>query len=449
MRPLVLALVLVLIIVNPLRTPTVSSDPGDIQVLDSEAVSDFPDGIRFYVTVKSSVEIDDIRVFFHKVGQRGTKTYRSVDFEPGNMVTGTSMLKSAGGGADYFPPGTRIEFSFEVRDIAGSVLRTPDQDFIYQDNRFEWLTVEEGLITVYYYGEAVEERARAVLEAADAALERMMPILGIEPTEPLRIVTYNNYRHMSAAIPFRAQAVRDQLLTQGMAFSEERVLLVQSSDVTVKGITSHEFTHLLIAEAAGNADSQLPAWLNEGLAEYGNIDPTNDYDRALSNAIETDRLRPLWYLSQFGGTPSDIIIAYGHASSVVQFMIDWFGPEQISHLFKAFQESQDIDSALQQVYGVDQYGLDNLWRESIGIDPLPPPPAEEPIPPTPLPTPSPAPSSTAAPTQVVSADAEAGGSSSPGCSAPQPRGAASLGILALLAAPLGLLAVRGIKRNRE
>ena len=123
-------------------------------------------------------------------------------------MVGESFLRSGGGGADYFPPGTRIEYSFEIRDTAGGVLRTPDQEFIYSDSRFEWLTLSSGLITVYYYSEYVEQRAETVLEAAESALDRMLPVLGIAPTDPLRIVAYNNYRHMSAALPFRAQAVQ-------------------------------------------------------------------------------------------------------------------------------------------------------------------------------------------------------------------------------------------------
>ena len=211
-----------------------------------------------------------------------------------------SILPSGSGG-DYYPPGTKIEFSFEVRDKAGGVLRTASQEFVYQDNRFDWNTVVEDLITVYYYGEYVQNRAMVVLEAAKQSLEKMLPVLGISPTEPLRIVSYNNYRHMSAALPFRSQAVSEGLQTQGMAFSEERVLLVHGFDETVTGTVSHEFTHLLVGEAAGPALRQVPAWLNEGLAEYGNIDPTDDYDAALRYGIFTRRIKPLWYLNSFGG----------------------------------------------------------------------------------------------------------------------------------------------------
>ena len=137
-----------------------------------------------------------------------------------------------------------------------------------------------------------------------------MPVLGIAPTEPLRIVAYNNYRHMSSALPFRSQAVQEQLQTQGMAFSDARVLLVPAFDPTVKGTTSHEFTLLLVAEAAGCAASEVPAWLNEGLAEFGNIDPTDDYDAALRYGIFTRTIKPRWYLDSFGGGPDDIIIVH-------------------------------------------------------------------------------------------------------------------------------------------
>ena len=212
-----------------------------------------------------------------------------------------------------------------------------------------------------------------MLEAADAAMKRMAPVLGIQPTEPLRIVSYKNYRHMSAALPFRSQAVREHLQTQGMAFSDERVLLVHGFDATVGGTVSHEFTHLLISGAAGRASTQVPAWLNEGLAEYGNIDPTDDYDAALRYGIFTRRLKPLWYQDSFGGMPDDIIIAYGQARSVVQLLVGRYGPDKMAELMRVIQQTLDIDQALQLIYGFDQHGLDTEWRLAIGLDPLPSP----------------------------------------------------------------------------
>ena len=460
----------------------VQGDGGDIEVLDGGAESQFPDGIRFFVTARSSEEIDDIRVFFTVMGRSGPSAYRSLEFEPGKEVSGESLLRSAGGGG-YIPPGTELDYSFEVRDKSGAVFRTPGQEFIYSDSRFEWQTVSSGLITVYYYGEYVEERARTVLAAAEEAFDIMVPVLGIEPKEPLRIVSYNNYRHMSAALPFRAQAVREGLQTQGQAFVSERVLLVHGFDPTVRGTTSHEFVHLLVAEAAGPGYSRVPAWLNEGLAEYGNIDPTDDYQSALRYGVYTRRIKPLWFQASFGGTPDDIIIAYGQARSVVRYLISQYGEDKITELFAAIGNTLDIDSAMVRVYGFDQHGLDSMWRQTVGLEPLPPPaelgrrleqsrtavpetaPTQEPgavleensqaADPETAPAPNPAAvlesTPTPAPTPAASLDEE--GQSSTGCSAPVPgqQGTASTGLstLLLLGAPLALLSFRGLRRRRR
>ena len=480
MRAFVFVTTLVLFAGLAFSTSAVTrADEGNIKVVEAKAESQFPDGIKFSVIAKSIDEIDDIRVFFSKVDQQGRSSYRSVDFEPGDSVTGESVLPSGTGG-DYYPPGTKIEYSFEVRDKAGAVLRTESQEFVYQDNRFEWNTVVEDLITVYYYGEYVEDRANVVLEAAKENLEKMLPVLGIAPTEPLRIVSYNNYRHMSSALPFRSQAVSEGLQTQGMAFSNERVLLVHGFDPTVTGTVSHEFTHLLVGEAAGSAISQVPSWLNEGLAEYGNIDPTDDYDAALRYGIFTRRIKPLWYLNSFGGTPEDIIIAYGQGRSVVQYMIDTYGEARMAALFPVLQRTLDIDEALLEVYGMDQFGLDTAWREALGLEPLPSPEQLESELNETAETPDPelaqsddsagdsegesgaAAETTTMPDATPGADARPagatgdedpdseGGSNSPGCSVPAGgSGSASTGVgmLLLLGAPLGLVALPRLRRR--
>ncbi len=466
------------------------ADAGDIQVNVATAESNFPEGIVFRVDAESEGVIDEVRVFIKKADQSGRSSYRSIDVEPGESVSGETLLPSGSGG-DFFPPGTKISYYFEVRDKAGGVVRTEETDFVYEDNRFHWLSVNDGLITVYYYSEYVEERARIILEAAKQTMDRMVGVLGIAPTDPLRIVTYNNYRHMVMALPFRSATVSQDLQAQGMAFSDERVLLIHGFDPTVTGTTSHEFTHLLVHEAAGGTTAAVPAWLNEGLAEYGNIDQTDEYDAALRYGIYTRRIKPLWYQSTFSGEPDDIIIAYGQGKSVVNFMVSEWGEDKISELFEAVRSTNDIEMALLMVYGLDQYGIDSAWRQSMGMEELPPPEelarrmeqetaessdsesgetpgsadAEPESPETDADPPagedagaggegSVQPLSTVAPTQPrppteEAVEPQSEGSSSP-CSAP-PDGAAALGLgaLALLATPLSLAGLPFLRRWRR
>jgi hypothetical protein len=416
-------------------------------VVDQGAESQFPAGVRFFLTARGPDIINDIRVFFTKMGNTTSSAYRNVAFEPGQTVSGESILRT-GTGNSYIPPGTMMEYSFEIRDKAGRVHRTEGRPFIYLDNRFEWRTVSDGLITVYYYGEFAERRAQVILEASREALERMRPVLGIAPSQPLRIISYNNYRHMSEALPFRAQAVRERLITQGMAFSEERVLLVHAFDASVRGTASHEFTHLLVAEAAGRADAQVPAWLNEGLAEYGNVGSTGDFDKALRQGILARKLRPLWHQATFSGTPDDIIIAYGQASSVVRYLIEHHGAAKVGELMRALQETLNIDRALQQVYGFDQRGLDSQWRTALGLEPLPAPGEleQQGATPTPIPTPVLAPTATPGPTLTAAAEGGKGQQVSPGGCYAAKSGQAGfileLASLAMLMGPMAVLAAR-------
>ena len=77
--------------------------------------------------------------------------------------------------------------------------------------------------------------------------------------------------------------------------------------------------------------------------------------------------------------PEDILIAYGQAYSVVRYLVSEYGEASIAELFKEFQDTRDIDEALQLVYGFDQRGLDAEWRQSVGLEPLadPEPEVEE------------------------------------------------------------------------
>ncbi|MCY4365338.1 MAG: peptidase MA family metallohydrolase [Chloroflexi bacterium] len=354
---------------------TAEAQQSEIQILNHRVDTNFPTDVKFFIEVAGPDEIEEVRVIMKTIGQTTRSAYRQVEFEPGITVSGEAELLTSGN--NYVPPGTRMAYSFEVRDTAGRVLQTEEQVFVYLDTRFEWFTVSEGIVTVYYNDPLVKSRAEHVLETALESMRITGPLLGINPELPLHIVTYHNYREMFGALPFRSQATSSQLITAGMAFDEERVLMVHSGSGSVTSTTAHEFVHLLVGDALGRAYPQAPAWLNEGLAEYGSYHGGNReiLNGTVKEAIDKDRLRPLWHLGSYSGTPEEILYAYGHGDSVVTFMVQKYGEEKMSELMKALKRTLDIDSSLMAVYGLDQHGIDSAWRQEIGLDPLPKPEA--------------------------------------------------------------------------
>ena len=452
----------------------VKADEGNIQVIQVGAENRYPQGVRFFVTATSPDRIDEIRLFFKKTGRVTASAYRALEFDSGESVNAESIL-STGGGQNYVPPGTEITYFFEVRDEAGSVHRTPDQKIVYIDSRFDWQTLSSGPIIVYYYGPGAQERTQIALEAASEAMARVAPVLGFDPSEPIRIVSYSTFSDMLPALPFRQQVIAGHVQTEGMAFGDERVVLIRGFDPKVRGITSHEITHLAVAEVTGRAKTLIPAWLNEGLAEYGNIEPGPEYEEALRLAIGLDRVRPLWTLARFGGDASGIMIAYGQGRSVVGYLISIYGEARVAELMEAIRATLNIDQALERVYGFDQGGLDNKWRKSMGLDPWPRPEEQQPrqLPsptpsPTALPTPTPEPSATFTPattpttvaptatptpepTELASAEDEGSDRQSTGCSSAHPGRsgpfAGDLAMIAILAAPFAMLVFRGRRRS--
>ena len=350
----------------------VSASEPSFSIVRHGAESRFPEGVKFFLEVNSIEPITDIRVYFEKMGQSSRRSYRSLEFEQGTSVSAEFLMRSGSGG-QYIPPGTRIEYFFEIYDSSGEANRTEEVTFIYLDPQFEWRTISDGLITVFFHGESMKDVGRTILEAASATLKYMRPVLGIDPKEPLHIVTYGHYRDMSIALPFRSEATSKHLITQGMAFREERVLLVHGQSGSVVGTTSHEFTHLLLADAAGRAIQRVPTWLNEGLAEYGNQHSSGEYARYLQYAIKNGELKPLWHLGTFSGSPGEVLLGYGQGQSVVEYLVSAYGQNKMAELILNIKSTFDIDAALELTYGFDQHGLDSEWRRSLGVEPLPSP----------------------------------------------------------------------------
>ena len=234
-----------------------------------------------------------------------------------------------------------------------------------------------------------------------------------------------------------------------------RVLLVLAFDEDIQGITSHELTHILVDNAAGRAYALIPAWLNEGLAEFGNVSPNESYDNALLYGIYTRRLKPLWHLKTFSGDPDDVIIAYGQSRSVVSYLINTYSEERMAQFMAAMDQTLSVDDAMMRVYGFDQRGLDSEWRSRIGLRPFEDvADVDGESSPTATPSPTPAIESTpeAQPTRTpMPREDEGERSTSPGCN----RGSGSSAsipldpfFLLLLVGPLGLFPLRRLRKPR-
>lgn len=346
---------------------SVRANSGGITLLSESVAGEFPDGIRFELRLASEADIQEIAARL-RIGQRTFGEYEYLEVEPSESdgSVSASLFFRTDTAARYIPPGTIIKYNFEIEDVDGGRLDTDVQEFVYQDGRFEWDEVSDGIVTVAYHG-PVRSRAESVLSAIQETLATMGPLLGAGVDDPISVTMYNNWPEMRSALPPTSATLRRELVTEGQAHSEEGVLLVLGGARRARGVAAHEVTHILVFRAGEGVLGSVPSWLNEGLAEYGNIDPGESYSRALRYAIATDNLLPITAMRSQPGNPQDVIIFYGQARSIVRYMVDEFGEEKMRELMATLKGGRNIGNAVQLVYGVSLIELENLWRDSLGV----------------------------------------------------------------------------------
>lgn len=467
--------------------PENTAAQGTITVVDQGVENQFPDGLRFHLEAQSSSPIEEIRVYVQKLGQSTRSAYRTVEFEPGERISGEALFQSKTAN-EFIPTGTRLSYYFDIRTADGQRLETEPEVLVYLNRGLDWDSVSDGLINVYYYHHTSESenRANQVLEVATDTYAHMGPILGVELTQPMNLVVYSDYADMRVALPPKSRVAAQQLRTLGQAFTTERTLLVDgSSDVfvgdNILSTTAHEFTHLLVADAAGTAYGQIHTWLNEGLAVYSEGDNT-EFSLYVNTAIRNDSVPPLASLRTYAGTPQETLRNYGLGHSVVTYLLETYGQEKMTRLFAAISTKHNFEKSLEEAYGLTIVELDNEWRESLGLSPrelsTPVLPAFQAIP-TRRPTPTPAASAQQVPVPQATAPATAHPTpttepsptytpkpapttaaatpttpSGGGCGAPPPGSASQnlpmeLASAALLAGPLGLLALCATRRRKR
>ena len=348
-----------------------------VRFLDGGLESNFPEDIRFYTSFETDVEIDDVRVRF-TTGPATTGQYDYLDLtERSELLIDGELIWRVNTSARYLPPGTTVDFVFEAIDEDGNEYLSEQYSQMVLDARYEWDVVSRGPIHIYYHG-PVQVRAERLAEAAKESMELMGPITGSEIETPIVVTLYNNNAEMIGAVSARSATISRELITEGQAFYDHSVVLVLSGNRDI-GTLTHELTHILVGRAAGGSNALVPLWLNEGLAEFGNLDKGLSYVYYLDWAVDTNRLIPFTRLQSFPGEPNMVIVSYGQSRNFVEYLIEAYGPEKIAETIASIAEGRSGDIAIRNVYGKTVQQLDNEWRAKIGADPY--------VPPTPTPTP--------------------------------------------------------------
>ena len=261
--------------------------------------------------------------------------------------------------------GTGVTYWWKITDASGRVLETDKTTLTYQDQRYQWQTLTQGLVTLYWY-KGDSNFASQLMQASQTAVANLNQLSGAELTDPVKLYIYNSAQDLQGALIFA------QEWTGGVAFSEYDTVAIgigtSAADLTWgKTTIAHELTHVIIGQVTENPYGGLPTWLNEGLAMVAEGPLNVSFTSVLQQAESQHTLISVRSLASPFSVYGDIAyLAYAESDEITSYLINTYGRDKMLQLLHVFAQGSTYDNALKQVYGFDMDGLNAQWQASIG-----------------------------------------------------------------------------------
>ena len=267
----------------------------------------------------------------------------------------------------YIPVGSIFTYRWNIVPNEGPAVVTAEQQYVFMDGRYQWQSVADTGVTVYYYG-PTETAARAALLAARSSLDDTAALLGKKVQYPIRLIIFHSEEEGKLAMRQQSAAFDAQVRTGGQRVAPD--VLHVFDNVKDPDVIRHEVAHVVTHVAGDGPFGGVPSWLDEGTAVYMQKDPGFGYRTSVNLAIQSDRALVLRSMQSSPGRPEEVDLFYGQSWSTVKFMVDEFGRDKFAALYSTMKEGARIDDALKKVYVFDQDGLYNAWRQKNGMKPV-------------------------------------------------------------------------------
>jgi len=314
------------------------------------------------LSAQDDVNISDIRLRY-SVDQ---ESFVKVTAEAYVAVTPSTSVKTqwildmrqVGG----LPPGTTLRYWWIITDVSGASLETEPTVVQFDDNRYSWKKINDGLINIFWYN-GDTAFANEIMSAAKQALEKLAQNTGAQIKNSIKIYVYASTQDLLGALMYPYE------WTGAVTYAQYGTIAIGLEPSNLdwgKSATAHELTHLAIHQVTMNPYNDLPRWLDEGLAVYneGTIDVS--FSTAVYNAVKSGTLISVRSLdSPFSADSKLASLSYGESFSIVDFLISHYGEDKMLKLLTVFSQGSTYDNALTTVYGFDITGLDTAWHKYV------------------------------------------------------------------------------------
>jgi hypothetical protein len=335
---------------------------SEARFLDTSATSTFQRGITFNLVAEADSPIESVELYWHPVGE----SEQQAAFPDVTVGTHVEVSYDVDTTVIYLPPGIDIAYRWRVIEQAGDISESPEQTLFYMDDGPDWRQRTNGLVTVYWYS-GDDAFGQQIADTAVRAIDRLSSRFQVNATEPVRIVIYGDDNNFTDALPPNSAE-----WIGGQAHPELNLIVAMldpdgSADREIKRMVPHEISHLILYQATRNPFNTPPGWLDEGLAVYNQEVEDSRFRGILNKAVDNGQLIPVRALkSGFPLDPDQALLSYAESWSIVRYIIEDLGDEQLASMVAAYRREVSFDESVQQSLGMSIDELDARWKASLG-----------------------------------------------------------------------------------
>ena len=337
--------------------------PTDDEVVTHKVV--LSDKITIYIDTVINAEIKEARLWFRAHGPNNVAAYSYIDFEQSDRIraTGEIDVKSP----SYFPPGTQFDIRFEFVSTENDIYTSDTYHVEHIDTAHDWRRVLDENLEIIYYG--ISDRSIENLHASVAPrLPEINAALGVTDSPQFRAVVFPNARELTLHGPRISQAATDGIYFGGFAYDEYNLTIMASPSAEV---LIHELTHLIFARKLTSPfATDAPGWLNEGNSSFWETGNRQRANQQFRSFVRRGDVTEFSKMHSVPGIRADIHRFYIQSADFVGYLLENYGRDTVSILLDELNTGQDIDEAMQTVYGGTLVELENQWRVEWNLPPV-------------------------------------------------------------------------------
>lgn len=265
------------------------------------------------------------------------------------------------------PPGAPVISYWEIELEDGSRARSPEALFYYDDPNYNWETLENEQVAVWWHGRP-QAFGQQVFDIARTAIASQSRLFGAELDEQVRIIIYNDFNEFAAWHNFIGEFVGGQAFPE-LAITTQIVPDAEDQEWWLYQVIPHETSHLYFYQVTRNPMVDSPSWLNEGVAQYNEFVEHGEELAYVEDVIWEGGLLRLQSISgSFGNVNAEQVrLAYAESLSAVTYLVETYGTEGLSALLAAYKNGKNTEKAFSEALGVTPGQFEDGWLVWLGI----------------------------------------------------------------------------------